>query len=83
MVDFIEREYGRKFFVGECVDDGADGFVRPLVEGFFEVKTLQGAGDGLGGAAVARELVLECFYWGCFFMALSDKRSAMIDVLTH
>lgn len=63
VVDLVEGEDGGEFLVGEGADDGADGFGGPVLERLFEFEVVEGAGYGLGGAAIAGELVLEGFDW--------------------
>ena len=66
MIDLIQGDDSREFLVCEGVDDALDGFVGPVLEGFFEAEAVETAGDDGGGGAVARKLVLEGFDGGGF-----------------
>lgn len=59
MVDLVERDDGGELLIGEGVDDTVDGLIAPALEGLFQCQPVQGAGDDLGGTAVAGELRLE------------------------
>lgn len=66
VVDFVEGEDGGEFFGDQGGNDGGDGEVAPGFEGLFKGESVEGTGDGLGGAAVAGELVLQRFDGGGF-----------------